>query len=120
MPDKLFLWIAAFYRDGAYFAGSKIAGILCSLADIAMIWMFLKLADTLRGQKSSVWRYRALIAFILLTPTLLLPEISTHFFIVQFLVLGLPYLLLAHAVVTEMPRILAHIRQHVQKMRNDS
>lgn len=111
MFDALFVWIAAFYREGAYMAGSKIAGVLCSFADIAMIWMFLKLADAIRGGTPSTWRYRTLGVFALLTPTLFLPKISTHFFILQFLVLGLPYLILVWSVVTEAPRILAHIRQ---------
>lgn len=115
MFDSLFVWIAEYYREGAYMAGSKIAGVLCSFADIAMIWMFLKLADTLREKPSSKWRYRVLILFAALTPTLFLPRVSTHFFILQFFVLGLPYLILIQAVVAEMPRILAHIRERVEK-----
>ncbi len=110
MSDAFFVWLAAFYREGAYMAGSKIAGILCSFADIAMIWMFLKLTDAIRGGPPATWRYRTLTVFALLTPTLLLPKVSTHFFILQFLVLGLPYLILVCSVVTEAHRILAHIR----------
>ena len=114
MPDAFFVWIAAVYGEGAYMAGSKIAGVLCSFADLAMIWMFLKLADAVRKRRSSGWRYRVLVLFATLTPTLFLPETSTHFFILQFFVLGLPYLILAQAVIAEAPHILAHIRKQVE------
>ncbi|MDR1732958.1 MAG: hypothetical protein LBR61_12800 [Synergistaceae bacterium] len=118
--DSLFLWLARHWRGEMYLIGSKTGGILCSFADIAMVWMFLKIAEELRGSdggRSYLWRFRILALFALLTPTLALPRSSRVFFILQFLVLGIPYLILLQAVITEMKPILAHIREHLDKNR---
>lgn len=111
MFDSFFLWAATLYRNDLYMAGSQIAGVLCSYADIAIVWLFLKITDEIRGGAPSTWGYRILILFAVFTPSLLFVRNSTLFFIVQFWVLGFPYLVLVRAVVKEAPRVLAHLRE---------
>ena len=110
MIDDFFLWITLNYREGLYMAGTRLAGVLCSFADIAMIWMFLRLRDELHGE-SSRRRYRVLLIFAALTPTLLLVENTTLFFPLQFFVLAAPYLILVWTAAVEAPHLLAHVRE---------
>ncbi|MBQ9564003.1 MAG: hypothetical protein IJU98_00315 [Synergistaceae bacterium] len=114
--DEFFLWIGQNYRDELYMAGTKLAGVLCSFADIAMIWMFLRLRDEIHDAPSR-WRYRVLLAFAALTPTLLLVESSTVFFPLQGFVLGAPYLILIWTAVTEAPHLLAHMKEILSSAR---
>ena len=108
--DGFFLWIAQNYREGLYMAGTRLAGVLCSFADITMIWMFLRLRDEIHDEPSR-WRYRVLLVFAVLTPTLFLVESSTVFFPLQGFVLGAPYLILIWTAVTEAPHLLAHMKE---------
>lgn len=111
--DSLFAWAALEYGAGPmYLTGSKICGVLCSFADIAMIWMLLRLRDELRGGRSTR-RYIVLAVFAALTPTLFLPDVSTNFFILQFIVLGLPYMILVGTIAVEAKHILRHIREKI-------
>lgn len=111
--DSLFAWLALEYGAGPmYLIGSKICGVLCSFADIAMIWMLLRLRDEVRGGVSKR-RYAVLAVFAALTPTLLLPDVSTDFFILQFIVLGLPYMILVGTIAFEAKHILRHIRETI-------
>ena len=112
--DNLFLWISRYYRNELYMAGTRLAGLLCSFADIAMLWMFLKLCDDING-KISRRRYLTLKIFIILTPTLLFVKDSTIFFILQGVVLSGPYFILVWTAFTEAKNILAHIKEIMRK-----
>ncbi|MDR3254268.1 MAG: hypothetical protein LBT31_01700 [Synergistaceae bacterium] len=121
MFDALFFWFAENYRMELHLGGLKIAGVLCSYADISAIWFFARICDAARraeaaaegdeGPRPGVWRYWLLTLFALLTPALLLPANGTIFFIAQFLVLGLPYLILIHVVVTGVRPLLARMKR---------
>ena len=114
MFDELFLLIGTHYRDALYLNGSKIAGILCSYADIAVAAMFLRIMDVIRKRPPSKFRYAVLALFALLTPSLLLPKKGLDFFIVQFLVLAPPYLILVYTGVTEARYFVRHIKEKLK------
>lgn len=113
MFDSFFYWIGTAYRDGLYLGGAKIAGILCSYADIFVVAAFLKIMDTIRKRPLSKLRFRTLLLFAVLTPTLLLPKKGLDFFIVQFLVLAPPYLILVWTAVTEAKQFVAFVKAKV-------
>lgn len=113
--DALFLWIASHYTAPTHLISSKIGGILCSYADIFVIWMFVKAVDEMRERKPSRVRFRLLQLFMILTPALLLARTSGQFFILQFFVLGIPYLILAYSVVVDIRAFMDHIRARVNR-----
>ena len=112
--ESFFLWIAAHYTAEAHLISSKIGGILCSYADIFVIWMFVKVVDEMEERPPSVIRFRLLILFMLLTPALLLAQTSYQFFILQFFVLGIPYVILAYSVVVDIRAFMKHIRAKIK------
>lgn len=113
--DSFFLWIAAHYTVEAHLISSKIGGILCSYADIFVIWMFVKAVDEMQERAPSVIRFRMLVLFMFLTPTLLLAQTSYQFFILQFFVLGVPYLILAYSVFADIRIFMEHIREKIKR-----
>ena len=113
--ESFFHWIAGHYTAEAHLISSKIGGILCSYADIFVIWMFVKVVDEMEERPPSVIRFRLLILFMLLTPALLLAQTSYQFFILQFFVLGVPYLILAYSVVVDIRAFMKHIRAKVKR-----
>ena len=113
--DSFFLWIAAHYTAEAHLVSSKIGGILCSYADIFVIWMFVKVVDEMQERTPSIIRFRLLVLFMFLTPTLLLAQTSYQFFILQFFVLGIPYLILAYSVIVDIRTFMEHIRAKVKR-----
>ena len=114
--DAFFLAILNGFTPEMYMVITKAAGIACSFADIAFILILLKTAHALKGTSTPPPRRRmmALYVFAALTPTLALPISSDAFVIWQSLVLGIPYLLLAHTVVTEFPTLLRHLRGKIR------
>lgn len=114
--DAFFLSIPAWFTPGINMAVTKAAGIACSFADIAFILILLRTAHALKGPDAPPPRKRVLTlcVFAALTPTLALPLTSDAFTIWQSLILGLPYLMLAHAVVTEFPTLLRHLREKIR------
>ena len=111
MLDELFLLIGTHYREVIYLNGSKIAGVICSYADILVVAIFLRVMDVIRKRPPSKLRYVVLALFALLTPTLLLPRNGLDFFIVQFLVLAPPYLILVYTAVTEAKYFVRHVKE---------
>ena len=114
--DAFFLAILNGFTPEMYMVITKAAGISCSFADIAFILILLKTAHVLKETSTPPPRRRmmALYVFAALTPTLALPISSDAFVIWQSLVLGIPYLLLAHTVVTEFPTLLRHLREKIR------
>ena len=111
MLDEFFLLIGTHYREALYLNGSKIAGILCSYADIFVVAIFLRVMDVIRKRPPSKFRYAVLVLFALLTPTLLLPKKGLDFFIVQFLVLAPPYLILVYTAIVEAKYFVRHVKE---------
>ncbi len=111
MLDKIFLFISQYYRNELYMAGTRLAGLLCSYADIIMLWLFLKLCDDINGKISR----RRYFIIAVLTPSLLFVKDSTIFFILQGIVLSGPYFILVWTAFTEAKNILAHIKEVMRK-----
>lgn len=114
MWDSLFLWIGTFYREGLYLGGSKVAGIVCSYADILVVALFLRIMDVVRRRPPSKYRYAVLGVFALLTPTLLLPRRGLDFFVLQFAVLAPPYFVLIYTAAAEARHFVAHVKKRLQ------
>lgn len=113
MLDEFFLWIGTYYRDVLYLGGSKIAGVLCSFADIFVAGTFLRIMDLIRKRPASKVRFAILGLFALLTPSLLFPRTGFYFFIAQFLVLAPPYLILVYTAVVEARYFVAHVKEQL-------
>ena len=111
MLDGFFYWIGTTYRDGLYLGGAKIAGLLCSYADICAVALLLRAMDVIRRRPPSKIRYYILAVFALITPALLLPSKGLDFFIAQFAVLAPPYLILMHTAFTEAKYFVAYIKK---------
>ena len=115
-PDALLLAILNGFTHEMYMIITKVAGIVCSFADIAFILILLKLAHALKDSTTPPPRKRVLVLYIFLalTPTLALPLSSDAFLLWQSFVLGIPYLFLAHAIVTEFTILLKHMREKIR------
>ena len=101
MFDSIFYWLGTEFRDGLYISSLQIGGLLCSYADICAVALLLRSMDVISGRPPSKFRYGILIVFAILTPTLLLPQKSTSFFIAQFIILAPPYLVLMYTAFTD-------------------
>ncbi|MBQ6774739.1 MAG: hypothetical protein IJQ56_08820, partial [Synergistaceae bacterium] len=112
--DDFFVWISANYNNNIYMAGTRLAGVLCSFADIAMIWMFLRLCDEISG-KVSRRRYMTLKIFAVLTLSLLFVEKSIIFFPLQGFVLSAPYFILVWTAVSEAKSLINHMKRVIRE-----
>jgi hypothetical protein len=113
MLDSFFFFFGTAYQDELYVSGLKIAGILCSYMDICVAAILLRAADVIRGRAPSKFRFLVLILFALLTPTLLLTKEGLDFFIVQFIVLAPPYLILMYTAFTEAKFFMKWMRSKI-------
>jgi len=113
--DSFFYWIGVNYREGLYLGGAKVAGILCSYADIFVVAAFIRAMDIIRRRPPSKFRYGVLAVFALLTPAILLPENSTVFFMTQFAVLAPPYVVLIYTAASEAKSFVAHVKKRVRR-----
>jgi len=110
MLDSFFYWLGTAYRDELYISGLKLAGILCSYADIIVAAILLRAADVIRDRPPSKFRFGVLILFTILTPTLLLPMEGLFFFIVQLIILLPPYLILVYTAFTEAKFFMNYVK----------
>ncbi|MDL2264432.1 hypothetical protein LJC31_07260 [Synergistaceae bacterium OttesenSCG-928-I11] len=108
--SPFFLWIAMNFTEAPHLFYLKVGGILCGFGDIAALWFLLKVAEVMHGKKPKK-RFAILAFFLLINPIQAIPGNSGMFFVVQFLVLGIPYLILAYTAVTEAPAIVAYIKK---------
>jgi len=113
MFDSFFYWLGTTYREYLYIGGLKIAGILCSYADICVAAIILRAADVIRERAPSKFRYCVLAVFAILTPTLLLPQEGINFFILQFVILAPPYLILMYTAFTEAKFLMAYVKNKI-------
>lgn len=114
--EMFFLAVLRGFTPELHLILTRAAGVACSFADIAFIYILLKTAHAIKPPATPPpkKRFRALLVFAALTPTLALPFSSDAFLIWQSLVLGVPYLLLAHTVITEFPLLLRHLREKIR------
>ena len=113
MLDSFFYWLGTAYRDELYIGGLRIGGILCSYADICVAAILLRAFDVIRERKPSKFRYGVLIVFAALTPALLFTKEGFDFFIVQFVILAPPYLIIMHAAFTEAKYFMAYMKEKI-------
>ena len=89
-----------------------------SLADIAIAWYMLKIADVIRersGKGKITWRYYFLLLSAILTPFLLVMKTSRHFFILEAAIFAIQYSLFMYTVVAERKDALLYIKSIIQK-----
>ena len=111
--DSFFYWVGTAYQDELYVSGLKIAGVLCSYVDICVAAILVRSADFIRERAPSKFRFCVLFLFALLTPALLLPKEGIDFFIVQFIVLGPPYLILMYTAFSEAKFLMAWMKRKI-------
>jgi hypothetical protein len=102
--ENIFLQAAEGFTPGTYMALTKVQAAAWSLADVVLVWAFLRIVDLLkrrRGKQGIKWRFYMLYgtAFLLI-PVFFLdrPEV---FIPADFVVTGLQYALLAYTIVAD-------------------
>jgi len=113
MLDGFFYWLGTEYQDSLYIGGLKIAGILCSYADICVAAILLRSADVIRERAPSKFRFSVLAVFAVITPVLLLPREGIDFFILQFIILAPPYLILMYTAFTEAKFLITFVKNKI-------
>ena len=116
MFDSIFYWLGTAYKDELYISGLIIAGILCSYADICVAAILLRVADAIRERAPSKFRFIVLAVFAVLTPTLLLAKEGLDFFVLQFLILAPPYLILMYTAFTEANFFMTYMKNKMKTM----
>ncbi|MFO7560693.1 MAG: hypothetical protein R6X10_17825 [Desulfobacterales bacterium] len=114
---NILLWAGNHFTHEIYYTTTKIQGIFWSLADIAIVWYMLKIADVIRhraGRPKITWRYYFLLLSAILTPFLLAVKTAKHFFILEAVIFAIQYLLLMYSVVAERKGVLGYIRATIQ------
>jgi hypothetical protein len=111
------LWVGNHFSHEVYYTTTKVQGIFWSLADIAIIWYMLKIADFIRnrtGKSKITWRYYLLLLTAILTPFLLVMKTAKHFFILEAVIFAIQYLLLMYSVIAEKKDVLLFIKATLQ------
>ncbi|GHV38793.1 hypothetical protein FACS1894187_18030 [Synergistales bacterium] len=120
MFDAICLWLAQNYNAELHLSGLKLAGVMCSYADIAAIALFAKICALSRSaspkqDRAAVVIYRMLALCALITPGLFLPQSSATFFAVQFMVLLLPYCILMYVVATGIRPLIKTLEKYIKE-----
>lgn len=102
--EAAFSWIALHFTTEAYMLSSKIQGILWSMADLALIFVLLKISDFVRtraGRKKIRLRYVLLSFSAILTPLLAFTREPKEFFILESIICGIQFSLLLYSIAVE-------------------
>jgi hypothetical protein len=102
--QEILLWIGNHFHTDVYMVYTKIQGLLWSLADIALVFFLLKIADHARAlhqKQRIVWRYRLLWFSALITPGLLLMKTPNQFLLLECLICGTQFAILVFTVIAE-------------------
>ncbi|GHS90957.1 hypothetical protein AGMMS49957_17650 [Synergistales bacterium] len=127
MFDAICLWLAQNYSAEVHLSGLKFAGMMCSYADIAAIFLFAKIRDlalnaefgaSSKQKRANLIIYRALALCALLTLALFLPQTSATFFAMQFVVLLIPYLILIHVVATGVKPLTRLLKSYIKEIKS--
>jgi hypothetical protein len=116
LTDTL-LWVGNHFSHEIYYKTTKVQGLFWSLADIAIAWYMLKIADFIRnrdGRPKITWRYYLLLLSAVLTPFLLIMKTAKHFFILEAVIFAIQYLILMYSVVAERKGVLLFIKAALQ------
>lgn len=112
--DPAFLWIASHFTPEVYLVSTKVQGLFWSVADLLLVFVFLRIADVLRaveGNPSLRWRYAFLAVTGLLTPLLLFAQSSRGILLLESLICGVQFLILVATLVLERARFLGLARR---------
>ena len=116
-PEGFYLWVARWEGIEGFLATLEVgANMLCSAADIVFVFWFLRIADLARGEEGLPpirWRYAVLAVCLVLTPALLFFQ-GPPLMVWTSLILGVPYLVLAGSVVTDIPGIVRLVRRRIE------
>jgi TRAP-type C4-dicarboxylate transport system permease large subunit len=121
--EKVFLWIGAEFTGNVYLSASKFQGILWSLADIVLIYAFLRIVDFARAnfqRKRVVFRYVFLALSALLTPFLIVSETPKAFFSLECIICGVQFSILLYSAVAERKRLFQTFKDIMDRCRPES
>jgi len=107
--DHIFLWIGNNFTTEVYMVSTRMQGILWSMADIVLVFILLKMAGLSRikaGEKKIFIRYYLLWSSAILTPLLGFARTPREFFILESIICGIQFLILAYTVIVESKHIL--------------
>ena len=116
--DAFYLWIARWEGIRGLLGTFEVAtNMMCSAADILFIFCFLRIADTARKEERRPpirARYGIILIFLVLTPALLFFK-GPALMIWTSAILGIPYLVLAWSVVTDVAGVVRLIRRRIER-----
>lgn len=113
MGEALFTLLSGWFSEELHVTLLRAGGILCGYGDLAALWFLLKISSITRGVEPRV-RMLTVRAFFVLNLLQLVPvRTSGAFYVLMFLVLGVPYLILAYTAVTEAPLIIQRIKDRI-------
>ncbi len=108
------LWLGTHFSTEAYLLSTKVQGLLWSAADILLVLAFLRIADVLRsrhGVRPIRTRYLLLAATAVLTPALAFAPTSRWILILESVICGGQFLILAATLLLERTRLLGLVRE---------
>jgi len=114
--DVMFLWLAGHFTATTHLYFTKLQGIIWSLADIVLVFFLLKMVNVARAH---VKKKRVTIRFLFLwlsaaiTPLLIFAGTSGEFFILESIICGIQFVILAVTVITERKVLLHFVQQHL-------
>ena len=101
---ELFYALASGFTEQVYLSFTKAQGILWSLADITLVFAFLKIAGLARekrDEKKIRFRYLFLGISACLTPLLLVCTTSRGFFLLECIICGTQFAILLYSLIAE-------------------
>lgn len=107
------LWIGTRFTAEAYLTSTKIQGIIWSIADIVLLFAFLRIAGVLRDREGAApvrWRYIILAGTALITPLLLFAGTSRQIIVLESIICGTQFLLIIVTILLERSRFLGLVR----------
>ncbi len=112
--EALVQWAAENFTFDLYMLTTKIQGILWSIADIALIYYFLKIAAlTCNDAQSAKMKIRFFSLWLsaALTPFLLFTHTKFQYFVLDAVICGFQYLILLVTLILSGKKMLHHFKQ---------
>ena len=114
--ETIFVWVAANFTTEVYMISTKIQGILWSIADIVLVFVFLKIADLVRvrTQKKKIrWRYFSLWFSAVLTPILIFTQTPKQVILLESVICGTQFSILIYTVIVERKGMMDFITKEI-------
>lgn len=113
MGEALFCLLSGWFSEELHVRLLRLGGILCGYGDLVALYFLLKISVITRGVEPRVRLFTVRAFFVLNLLQLVPVRTSGAFFVLMFLVLGVPYLILAYTAVTEAPFIIRRIKERI-------